>query len=421
MTWGLFFGYFVFSSKIILIQNKASFVVLSRVSLISYPFSFKFLLAPLADNYYLKSMGKRKTYIVLSNYLACLLLFISYFFIDNWFKNLNIIPLMLVGFLICLCISMQSVAVNAWPADLIHPNNKRFVGPIDTSGQKFDELLSYNIFIWLHSADFCNEYLYETPQKEGILSNSSMILIIFIVLLSVTVMIHALKKEEISSEREFKYFCEYWGTLKGFYENKNILWLIFFTLTMNFFLGFIENGQVILLKKGFSPTVLSTIDLMANLSNGLFGFLGSYLSKQKKEFTYLYYCILGLFIFDIFFYFFVCYYDDQMDQDLAIFLYSCYNIGFSWVFAMKTAFFISFVLKNADEKMAATFTVSIYSISNLKKYMSISFSLFLMQSLSFKSLGIMGIAISTIYYIVFTNKILSFDGMKKEHWKLSFN
>ena len=379
MTWGLFFGFFLESSKLLLIKNKASYALLSKITLVNYPFVLKFILAPISDHYYFKSIGKRKTYILIPNYIACFLLFLSAFYIEEWISNLDVDPITFVGFVICFCISLQSLSVDAWPTHLLHPDNLRFVGFTGSVGQKFGNLFTYNIFIWLHSPAFCNEYFYDTPQKEGVLSNQIMVIIISTFILLVTLLIHIFKKEKDTSELEFEDFLTYLKHLKGFFYNPNIRWLMFFTLTIGTFMGPIENGQIVILKKGFSQTTLSTVDLVINLISCFFAMFASYLAKNKKEYTCFLYSYIILYFFDIIYYFFVLNYDENFDHSLAIFFYALQCVGSSFASALNFVFFLSFVLKIADEKMAASFTVFLYSISNFNASWSSSLSLLLME------------------------------------------
>ena len=419
MTWGLFLGFFLESTKILLIKNNASYVLLSKTTLINYPFMLKFILAPLSDNYYFKSIGKRKTYIVIPNYIACFLLLLSSFYVEEWITTLNVEPITFFGFIICICISLQSLSVDAWPTHLLRSHNLRFAGSAAFVGPKFGNLFGYNIFILLHSPEFCNENFYDTPQKEGVLSNQIMVIIISTFILLVTLLIHIFKKEKDTSELEFEDFLTYLKNLKGFFYNPNIRWLMFFTLTINSFMSPIENANMVILKKGFPQTTLSTVDFITNITSAFVAMFASYLSKNEKKYTYLLYTYLALYLFDILYYFFVINYDQNFNASLAIFCYALQSAVSAYLSALNFVFFVSFVLKIIDEKMAASFAVFLYSISNFNVCWSSSLTLFLMEYISFQNLGMTSFILGLIYYALFAKKILTMDKIDKEFWKVS--
>lgn len=70
------------------------------LSLIPYPFTFKLLTAPLIDTYYIKSFGRRKTYIIPLTYLLGLACLLMSFFINDLVNNLRSGWLAFFGFAI---------------------------------------------------------------------------------------------------------------------------------------------------------------------------------------------------------------------------------------------------------------------------------------------------------------------------------
>ena len=61
---GMIFGFMDKAIPVILIQNGASLNQIGILSFAAYPWSFKFLTAPIMDTYYSHSFGKRKTYLI---------------------------------------------------------------------------------------------------------------------------------------------------------------------------------------------------------------------------------------------------------------------------------------------------------------------------------------------------------------------
>ena len=79
----------------------------------SYPFSFKLIWSPLVDTYYFKSIGLRKTWIILSQIVCGGLLFVLYFNYEYFMSEKKIYYLAVLSFLIIFCVATQDIAVDA--------------------------------------------------------------------------------------------------------------------------------------------------------------------------------------------------------------------------------------------------------------------------------------------------------------------
>jgi len=75
------------------------------MSITSYPFSLKFLFAPILDAYFLPKFGKRKSYIVPANYITAILLFWLSYTIDTFIEEANISLLIFIIFAINVCMA----------------------------------------------------------------------------------------------------------------------------------------------------------------------------------------------------------------------------------------------------------------------------------------------------------------------------
>lgn len=85
------------------------YFTLSLFSLSALPFSFKFVTAPLLEKYSSITYGKRKTWIVVSQFATILTVFLCSFFTDlNQAKNFAII-----GFFMYFALSLQDIALDA--------------------------------------------------------------------------------------------------------------------------------------------------------------------------------------------------------------------------------------------------------------------------------------------------------------------
>ena len=118
---GLCFGSIPF-----LLKSKLSFADLALFSLSSYPYSLKLLWSPFVDSFYVKSIGRRKSWIIPIQLVIGLTLFFLGGNIDD-FLSKDQVPIMELTvaftFLIFLC-ATQDIAVDGWALTLLQEENK---------------------------------------------------------------------------------------------------------------------------------------------------------------------------------------------------------------------------------------------------------------------------------------------------------
>lgn len=418
ITWGLLFGYYSNSVNIVLINSGASYSSLSGFSFITLPFTFKFLFAPIVDSYYFKSIGKHKTYILSANYLISGFLLLNSFFMDQWIDNLDITKITVLGFLVMIPFSFQSMALDAWPTTLLNPENKRYVGYLNNIGQMFGQSISFNLFIWLHSKDFCNEYIYSTYHDQPLLSNFWMLVGLAIVFFTITLCIHIFQKDINPPSKKFQNTKEFLKTISRLIINPNLRFFIFVTFVMGAGLQPIEFGYMFLLKKGFSQNILSLLVLISEGVVIFIGIFGSYIAKKNKEFT----CILIIFVFNIIgdmFYFFFVYYYKNFETKMGYVFYIMEDLMLRFTALIRYVLFVSFVLRITDEKMTAVYTVFFYSVANLNAQWTQTLSLFLIDYIDYTLLCWIGVAISITFFLVFGKRMRQMEITPKEFWMIT--
>ena len=62
--------------------------------------TIKWIISPITDTFYIKQLGKRKTYIVFVEILIGATLILTSFWVDDWVENINLNPLILNTFII---------------------------------------------------------------------------------------------------------------------------------------------------------------------------------------------------------------------------------------------------------------------------------------------------------------------------------
>ena len=119
MSLGLFSGYFSGALPILASAKGATYAQLGTLAWIQLPFSFKFLIAPFVDAFYIKKLGKRKTYVVLVMLLMGVITILFSFKIQEYFDKLDIFSLFLVPFILCYLLIHLDVATDAWSLTLV--------------------------------------------------------------------------------------------------------------------------------------------------------------------------------------------------------------------------------------------------------------------------------------------------------------
>jgi PAT family acetyl-CoA transporter-like MFS transporter 1 len=116
---GLCFGSIPF-----LLKSKLSFSDLAIFSLSSYPYSLKLLWSPFVDSCYIKSIGRRKSWIIPTQLVIGLGLIFLGLRIDDLMGDANITQLTIAFTLLIFLCATQDIAVDGWALTLLNDDNK---------------------------------------------------------------------------------------------------------------------------------------------------------------------------------------------------------------------------------------------------------------------------------------------------------
>lgn len=108
------------------------------LSLISVPYTFKFLWAPLMDRFSLPFLGRRKGWILLMQILLIIFVFSNGFFTPNEHPWI----LATLNFIIVFLSATQDININAYQADILKPNERALGGAISTLGYRVAMFIS---------------------------------------------------------------------------------------------------------------------------------------------------------------------------------------------------------------------------------------------------------------------------------------
>lgn len=417
---GLALGYFGSALTVILTKIGASYAQLSILSFVDYSFSFKFLWAPLCDAYYIKGLGlgKRKTYIVLAYYLSGITLFICAFYVNDWVLNLEVGILTAIGFFIIFLITFESIGTDAWSVCILHPENISLASFALNAGEDFGVIISYNLFIWLNLRG--GDTLEEQAANE-IMSSKALFFIMGVLFMFVGALTHFGKKEVDTYEKDEESLIAVIKKLKGFFYNKNLLFLICVFTFSEFSFSCIENvGYIILIQKGFSTDLIDGFDLISTFIGMLGYFVSVNFSKKKKEWTVFLICITLRFVVEILLFLVINFYDMNTNDSIMVVFYGLLvNIDAIIIDCYYLATY-SFILRISEGNMhvGATFITVLACFSNFGPSWSYTASLWLLEYLSFQMLAYISWVYGLLFFGTLWRKIQRMEELTEEEWKL---
>ncbi|XP_055845025.1 acetyl-coenzyme A transporter 1 [Episyrphus balteatus] len=158
-----------------LLQNRgASYKQQAEFSFAYWPFSLKLLWAPIVDSLYVSRFGRRKSWLIPTQYLIGLFMILLSVKVDNWLGGDGIDPnvplLTAMFFALNFLAATQDIAVDGWALTMLKRCNVAYASTCNSVGQTAGYFLGYVAFIAMESKDFCNTYLRSEPKDEGMVT-----------------------------------------------------------------------------------------------------------------------------------------------------------------------------------------------------------------------------------------------------------
>lgn len=193
------------SIPMILRTRGISYKEIATFSLSFWPFSIKLLWAPIVDSCFFQKMGRRKSWLVPSQYLiGIFMLFLSHQInallgLDDEDVVPNITFVMIVFFALNFLAATQDIAVDGWALTILSRENVGWASTCNSVGQTAGYFLGYVVFLALESRDFCINYL---GQDDAIVTLSGYLYFWGIVFIITTTLVWLLKAEVDSEGNE---------------------------------------------------------------------------------------------------------------------------------------------------------------------------------------------------------------------------
>ena len=133
MLQGLSLGFFLVGFPVVF-KKYLTYSELGLIMMCTMPFSLKLFWSPIIEFYYLKSFGKRKSWVVPMQ----LLMFVLLYYMKDHFeqmlidKEVQAVAIILTG--IVFIITCQDIAVDAWAVEMLHKENSEYASTCQTVG-----------------------------------------------------------------------------------------------------------------------------------------------------------------------------------------------------------------------------------------------------------------------------------------------
>ncbi|KAG7333510.1 hypothetical protein KOW79_003645 [Hemibagrus wyckioides] len=194
------------SIPLIMQSKNVSYKDQAYFSFVFWPFSLKLLWAPLVDSVYVKRFGRRKSWLVPTQYLLGLFMLGLSFTVDSLLRTTgsqgpDVVTLTTVFFMLAFLAATQDIAVDGWALTMLSRENVGYASTCNSVGQTAGYFLGNVLFLALESADFCNKYLRFEPQDHGIVTLSDFLFFWGIVFMVSTTLVAFLKSENSRNQR----------------------------------------------------------------------------------------------------------------------------------------------------------------------------------------------------------------------------
>eukprot|EP00064_Thunnus_orientalis_P011986 superscaffoldBa00001786_g12019 len=186
------------SIPLILQSKSVSYKDQAFFSFVFWPFSLKLLWAPLVDALYFSRFGRRKSWLVPTQYLLGLFMLYLSVTVNSLLQSEGgpkVVTLTAVFFMLAFLAATQDIAVDGWALTMLSRQNVGYASTCNSVGQTAGYFLGNVLFLALESADFCNKYLRIEPKDTGIVTLPDFLFFWGMVFLVSTTLVAVFKRE----------------------------------------------------------------------------------------------------------------------------------------------------------------------------------------------------------------------------------
>mmetsp|Transcript_1154 Transcript_1154/g.3973 ORF Transcript_1154/g.3973 Transcript_1154/m.3973 type:complete len:690 (+) Transcript_1154:1372-3441(+) len=203
-------------------------------SFAAYPYAIKILWAPLIDGFFIRSVGRRKSWVLPVQLVASMLMFYVGMHIQEWIETLQVWRLTVCFTIMVLFCSMQDVAVDGWGLKLARDS----AALCQSVGISTGYFLSYTIFLILSSPELRN-WVLGVQERTSFVSLQGYLTFWSVIYLLLTAFIAIAVQEQSDPEEEelMDHECNQsaWGVVRQVY--KYTFDILFRIRNMHWFIG----------------------------------------------------------------------------------------------------------------------------------------------------------------------------------------
>ncbi|XP_071841441.1 acetyl-coenzyme A transporter 1-like isoform X2 [Apostichopus japonicus] len=193
------------SIPLILSSRHVSYKEQAMFSFVYWPFSLKLCWAPIVDAVYSNRFGRRKSWLVPTQYLiGAFMMILSrnvHVILGDGDETAspNVVYLTCVFFMLNFLAATQDIAVDGWALTMLSQKNVGYASTCNSVGQTAGYFLGNVLFLALESAPFCNKYLRWEPQPTGLVTLEDFLYFWGCVFFVTTTLVAVFKKEARTS------------------------------------------------------------------------------------------------------------------------------------------------------------------------------------------------------------------------------
>ena len=359
------------------------------LSTVVWTASFKILFAPFLDSYFIKRLGKCKTYILLGALVNIILLILLYDRIDDLIEQKDITTLWYYLFPLTFSVFIQHIGMMAWVLTIFSKENLTAGSAAINAGQTVGYFFSFFIFAILSSTQSLNKWFYtENPIDKPFMNRKQFIftLISYTIVLNGYIMLFVPEKkdDEIKENPNSTVSKSPLVVIKESYKfvmKPEVLTYIKVILAINFMTRFVDGPFTMKFQDlGYPQDFFQTLYLIGMAIEMFKIYFATYFTDMKKLLTYRYYFWL-MFVVACVMNNLLSYYYCLYTKDYTTVFWIWTIVGFKGLFdhSFNVHLSIACSLAKKEKNNAGTNQTALGSICNFTGSVATSISIYLMS------------------------------------------
>ena len=150
---------FILAVPLYLKSRGAQWQQQGTFNFVHYPFSLKLAWAPIIDALYISCIGRRKTWLIPTQFLIGITLVILSFYLTLLIEQLRIKLLTSIFFFVYFLLASQDICIDGWALTLLKNYNLQWASTCQTVGQTLGRFIGFSVLMTFESANFTNRFL----------------------------------------------------------------------------------------------------------------------------------------------------------------------------------------------------------------------------------------------------------------------